>query len=99
MSRYVWPTKKFLRLLQLLGEHVEGTKKVIVFLDTQARTDNLFEQLLRSGYSSLSLHGGKDQEDRDSTISDFKRKDGPQGGCNDDFVINFDRTAQGPGGQ
>jgi ATP-dependent RNA helicase DDX46/PRP5 len=69
--------EKFLRLLQLLGEQVEGTKKVIVFLDTQVRTDNLFEQLLRSGYSSLSLHGGKEQEDRDSTISDFKRKDGP----------------------
>lgn len=68
---------KFLRLLQLLGEHVEGTKKVIVFLDTQLRTDALFEQVLRSGYSTLSLHGGMEQEDRDSAISDFKRKDGP----------------------
>ena len=68
---------KFLRLLQLLGEYVEGTQKVIVFLDTQVRTDNLFEQLLRSGYSTLSLHGGMEQEDRDSAIADFKRKDGP----------------------
>lgn len=68
---------KFLRLLQILGEHVEGTKKAIVFVDTQVRADSLFEQLLRSGYSTLSLHGGKEQEDRDSTISDFKRKDGP----------------------
>lgn len=68
---------KFLRLLQILGEQVEGTKKVIVFVDTQVRADSLFEQLLRNGYSTLSLHGGKEQEDRDSTISDFKRKDGP----------------------
>ena len=68
---------KFLRLLQILGEQVEGTKKVIVFVDTQVRADSLFEQLLRNGYSTLSLHGGKDQEDRDSSISDFKRKDGP----------------------
>ena len=68
---------KFLRLLQLLGEHVEGTKKVIVFLDTQLRTDGLFEQLMRTGYSTRSLHGGMEQEDRDSAISDFKRKDGP----------------------
>jgi len=68
---------KFLRLLQLLGEEVEGVKKVIVFVDTQVRADSLFEQLLRNGYPSLSLHGGKEQEDRDSTISDFKRKDGP----------------------
>lgn len=68
---------KFLRLLQLLGEHVDEGKKVIIFVDTQVKADNVFEQLLRCGYVSLSLHGGKEQEDRDSTISDFKRKDGP----------------------
>jgi ATP-dependent RNA helicase DDX46/PRP5 len=68
---------KFLRLLQLLGEHVEEGKKVIVFVGTQAKADSIFEQLLRCGYVSLSLHGGKEREDRDSTISDFKSKDGP----------------------
>jgi ATP-dependent RNA helicase DDX46/PRP5 len=68
---------KFHRLLQILGEQVEGTKKCIVFVDTQVRADSLFAQLLRNGYSTLSLHGGKEQEDRDSTLSDFKRKDGP----------------------
>ncbi|GKY94106.1 hypothetical protein MPSEU_000376900 [Mayamaea pseudoterrestris] len=68
---------KFLRLLMILGEQVEGTKKVLVFVDTQVRADNLFEQLLRNGYPTLSLHGGKEQEDRDTTIADFKRKDGP----------------------
>jgi ATP-dependent RNA helicase DDX46/PRP5 len=68
---------KFLRLLQLLGEHVEDEKKVIIFVDTQVRADSVFEQLIRCGYPSLSLHGGKEQEDRDSTLSDFKRTDGP----------------------
>jgi len=34
--------------------------------------------LIRCGYPSLSLHGGKEQEDRDSTVSDFKRSDGPK---------------------
>lgn len=67
---------KFFRLLQLLGEHADDDKKVIVFVDTQVKADSLFEQLTRCGYVSLSLHGGKEQEDRDSTISDFKRKDG-----------------------
>jgi len=70
-------TEKFLRLLQLLGEHVEEGKKAIVFVNTQNRADSVFEQLVRCGYPSLSLHGGKEQEDRDSTLSDFKRKDGP----------------------
>ena len=70
--------EKFLRLLQLLGEHADEENKVIVFVDTQSRADSVFEQLIRCGYSSLSLHGGKEQEDRDSTISDFKRADGPK---------------------
>lgn len=68
---------KFLRLLQLLGEHCDTNKKVIIFVDTQLKTDAIFEQLVRCGYSSLSLHGGKDQEDRDSTIADFKLTGGP----------------------
>ena len=58
---------KFLRLLQLLGEYADEEKKVIVFVDTQSRADSIFEQLVRCGYPSLSLHGGKEQEDRDST--------------------------------
>lgn len=68
---------KFLRLLQLLGEHVDNNQKVIVFVDTQVRADSIFQQLISFGYLSLSLHGGKEQEDRDSTISDFKKSDGP----------------------
>lgn len=66
---------KFLRLLQILGEHADDEKKVIVFAGRQEQTDSLFEQLTRCGYSSLSIHGGLDQEDRDSNLSDFKRAD------------------------
>lgn len=76
-GEHVEEEEKFLRLLQLLGDYVEDGKKAIVFVDTQSRADTVFEQLIRCGYSSLSLHGGKEQEDRDSTISDFKRDDGP----------------------
>ncbi len=68
---------KFLRLLQILGEHAENDKKVIVFVGRQEQADSLFEQLTRCGYSSLSIHGGMDQEDRDSNMSEFKRADGP----------------------
>jgi len=68
---------KFLRLLQILGEHADDESKVIVFVGRQEQADSLFEQLVRCGYSSLSIHGGMDQEDRDSNMSDFKRIDGP----------------------
>jgi len=64
---------KFMRLLQLLGVWFERGH-ILVFVDTQQRCDRLFEDLLRHGYPCLSLHGGKDQIDREQTISDYKSK-------------------------
>ena len=51
--------------------NVFGTQ-VLVFINSQESCDVLFRDLLRHGYPCLSLHGGKDQNDRESTISDFK---------------------------
>ena len=44
----------------------------LVFVDKQDTCDEMFSDLLRAGYPCLSLHGGKDQADRDTTINDFK---------------------------
>lgn len=62
---------RFLRLLELLGEWYEQGK-IIIFVHTQENCDTLFRELLRSGYPCLSLHGGKEQTDRECTIADFK---------------------------
>ncbi|KAL4419032.1 hypothetical protein ABPG77_010019 [Micractinium sp. CCAP 211/92] len=62
---------RFLRLLEVLGEWYEKGK-LIIFVSSQDRCDTLFRDLLRAGYPCLSLHGGKDQSDRESTIADFK---------------------------
>jgi|GEM_PF-590738 len=67
------PTSKFPRLLQLLGEWYL-TGNILVFVKSQDRCDKLFQELIKVGYRCLSLHGGKDQFDRDSTIQDFKEK-------------------------
>lgn len=65
--------EKFLRLLQVLGEWYEvQTEQILIFVDRQDAADHLLRDLLKRGYPCLSLHGGKDQADRDSTISDFK---------------------------
>ena len=64
-------SERFLRLLQLLGEW-NDKGKILVFVSSQDRCDMLFTELVSSGYPCLSLHGGKDQEDRESTIVDFK---------------------------
>ena len=62
---------KFLRLLQLLGIWNEKGS-VLIFVDKQDKCDQLFQDLLKSGYPAVSLHGGKDQLDRDHTLHEFK---------------------------
>lgn len=64
---------KFYRLLQLLGVWYEKGN-VLVFVDTQKKCDDVFMALTKQGYGCLSLHGGKDQQDRDDTIQDFKKR-------------------------
>lgn len=68
--------KKFVRLLELLGnlystEENEDARSLI-FVDRQEAADTLLRELMRKGYPCMSIHGGKDQIDRDSTIEDFK---------------------------
>ncbi|KAL7750433.1 pre-mRNA processing RNA-helicase [Sorochytrium milnesiophthora] len=65
---------KFVRLLEVLGQWFEKDKssRVLIFVDRQDAADTMLSNLLRRGYMCMSLHGGKDQMDRDSTISDFK---------------------------
>lgn len=64
---------KFVRLLELLGEwYPAKVEKILIFVDKQDAADNLLKELLRRGYPCLSIHGGKDQADRDSAITDFK---------------------------
>ncbi|XP_064213354.1 probable ATP-dependent RNA helicase DDX46 isoform X2 [Tribolium castaneum] len=63
--------QKFLKLLELLGlYHEHGS--IIVFVDKQENADILLKELMKAAYNCLSLHGGIDQFDRDSTIIDFK---------------------------
>uniref|UniRef100_A0A7I4FRQ7 RNA helicase n=1 Tax=Physcomitrium patens TaxID=3218 RepID=A0A7I4FRQ7_PHYPA len=64
-------SERFLRLLELLGEWYEKGK-ILVFVHSQEKCDSLFKDLLKAGYPCLSLHGAKDQTDRESTITDFK---------------------------
>lgn len=63
--------KKLLKLLQLLGTY-EGKGSTIIFVHKQEVADNLQASLMKNGYPALALHGGIDQYDRDSVITDFK---------------------------
>ena len=64
--------RKFLKLLEILGQH-SSKGASIVFVDKQEHADSLLKDLMNASYTSAgSLHGGIDQYDRDSTITDFK---------------------------
>lgn len=62
---------KFFKLLELLGQYQESGS-IIVFVDKQENADILLKDLMKASYPCMSLHGGIDQFDRDSTILDFK---------------------------
>lgn len=66
--------EKFHRLLELLGELYNNDEdaRTLIFVDRQEKADDLLKDLMRKGYPCMSIHGGKDQIDRDSTIDDFK---------------------------
>ncbi|RLN31056.1 hypothetical protein C2845_PM05G03680 [Panicum miliaceum] len=63
--------ERFLRLLELLGEWFHKGK-VLVFVRSRDRCDSLFQDLLRHWYPCLTLHGGREQDDRESAVADFK---------------------------
>lgn len=68
--------QKFIRLLELLGNMYSDERneddRALIFVDRQESADSLLRDLMRKGYPCMSIHGGKDQIDRDSTIEDFK---------------------------
>lgn len=65
---------KFNRLLEILGMTYMDDEdcRTLIFVERQESADDLLKELMKKGYPTMSLHGGKDQVDRDSTISDFK---------------------------
>ncbi|KAM3539146.1 hypothetical protein ARSEF1564_007937 [Beauveria bassiana] len=66
---------KFHRVLELLGELYDRDEdaRSLIFVERQEKADDLLKELMVKGYPCMSIHGGKDQVDRDSTISDFKK--------------------------
>lgn len=63
--------------IDVVGSRELTRRAVLVLVGSCPERTLLFvscQDLARAGYNSLSLHGGKDQTDRDFTIADFKNK-------------------------
>ncbi|KAL1740946.1 P-loop containing nucleoside triphosphate hydrolase protein [Schizophyllum fasciatum] len=65
---------KFMRLLEILGQmyNEDPDCRTLIFVERHEAADNLLRELMRKGYLCMSLHGGREQVDRDATIADFK---------------------------
>ncbi|KAK4506683.1 hypothetical protein PRZ48_000416 [Zasmidium cellare] len=65
---------KFRRTLAILSDVHENDDDVrsLIFVERQETADNIFKLLGKKGYPSVSVHGGREQIDRDQAIVDFK---------------------------
>ncbi|PPJ60236.1 hypothetical protein CBER1_01320 [Cercospora berteroae] len=65
---------KFRRVLELLGNLHEADEdaRSLIFVERQETADQIFKELHKKGYTSVSVHGGREQIDRDQAILDFK---------------------------
>lgn len=52
---------RFTRLLEILGKayNDDSEARVLIFVSRQEAADNLLRDLIRRGYISMSIHGGK----------------------------------------
>ncbi|XP_067008546.1 uncharacterized protein [Anabrus simplex] len=90
---------KLRRLLQEIGSEKEN--KTIIFVETKRRVDEITRNIRRDGWSAVSIHGDKTQQERDHVLQEFRSGRAPILVATDvaargldvedvKFVINFD---------
>ena len=65
---------KFRRTLHLLGDVLskDDDARCLIFVEKQETADSLLKDLWKASYPTVSIHGGREQIDRDQAINDFK---------------------------
>jgi ATP-dependent RNA helicase DDX41 len=82
---YVKQEAKIVYLLECLQK---TAPPVLIFCERQGDVDNIHEYLLLKGVEAVSIHGGKEQEDRNEAIRTFKD-------CTKDVLVATDVAAKG----
>ena len=70
-----WRDKKEKSLEFLKALHADPTKKSIVFCGTKRACDEVANELWHGGLKCDSVHGDKEQRERDRVIAQFRRND------------------------
>ncbi|KAK7265642.1 hypothetical protein RJT34_33264 [Clitoria ternatea] len=63
--------EKYNRLIRLLKEVMDGSR-VLIFMETKKGCDQVTRQLRMDGWPALSIHGDKNQAERDWVLAEFK---------------------------
>ncbi|KAK9108202.1 hypothetical protein Syun_024213 [Stephania yunnanensis] len=63
--------EKYNRLINLLTGQANGSR-VLIFVETKKGCDQVTRQLRMDGWPALSIHGDKEQTERDWVLSEFK---------------------------
>ncbi|KAG6386545.1 hypothetical protein SASPL_151711 [Salvia splendens] len=63
--------EKYNRLIRLLKEVMDGSK-ILIFVETKKGCDQVTRQLRMDGWPALSIHGDKNQDERDWVLAEFK---------------------------
>ncbi|XP_057804283.1 DEAD-box ATP-dependent RNA helicase 20 [Salvia miltiorrhiza] len=63
--------EKYNRLIRLLNEVMDGSK-ILIFVETKKGCDQVTRQLRMDGWPALSIHGDKNQDERDWVLAEFK---------------------------
>lgn len=63
--------EKYTRLIKLLKEVMDGSR-ILIFMETKKGCDHVTRQLRMDGWPALSIHGDKNQSERDWVLAEFK---------------------------
>ena len=62
--------QKLARLLEEIG--CEPHNKILIFVETKRKADDLTRLMRREGYPAMCIHGDKQQKERDWVLNEFK---------------------------
>jgi len=61
------------KLMRLLGEISDADSKIIIFVETKRKVDDLTRSINRGGWKACAIHGDKSQQERDYVLNAFRR--------------------------
>ncbi|XP_012542318.1 DEAD-box ATP-dependent RNA helicase 20 isoform X2 [Monomorium pharaonis] len=64
--------EKEMKLSQLLREIGTERNKMIIFVETKKKVDDITKTIKREGWPAISIHGDKSQPERDYVLSEFR---------------------------